>query len=835
MTTYFTKNPLGSTSPFDLFDNAQNFDVAANSITEAIWKDRFGKDRKTYWGMEQQFSAQLLSQEKRFDLFIQNSGYHVIGDYVDGPLTINEYNQLIRYDGELWKLTAATDIPFTTTGNDADSWMNDSGHFVAVGDAALRQQISAPDGAEKYPELQIARWRDEGDVRGWGAKGDGTTDDTAAFQSALAAGKYEVNVPSAWGPVVKSQYLITQTLVIPDGVTLRGSGVGYDKQHPTTLIFRGTGTKQFTVSGATSASLANPSVGNAYLADSGTRGNTYSTTDFTEAFSAAVVLGKYSSLVNMGVIPYLEGIEGYLDSSNLNVSDSWDVGVWARNASGCRISYCTIQGHWRKSGLLLSSSNIGDGQIPACERCHIEFSSFEGMYGVSIRSPHEAQPTSNYGFAGTDFINCYIRGFWHQSGHLATSSKLSEPQPRPSGCLEIDGYVGPTVKIRGVQFTDCTLMNRDDILFYLDRCSEAAFIGCYFESQPPAVNGVQLAAGLGSRLISTNDTTAVKMIAHSLYGIDVTPYFSVPDVSMTAVSGNSRYLVAGVAVDGIWNPSTAVMDDWQQPFYSGSVTWRMRNPAQTFGVRDPGNALNWYVSAAGGMFHTNYQRSLDDTFNLYRTVSGNAQALLRCYASGNGEWGTGTARTSVTFKFDSNVLPISSASLNIGSNALPWSNVYSQNAVTVVSDENFKSDIQPLPEALIEAIGAVPFKMWKLKSAISVKGTDGARYHTGVIAQQVKEAITAAGLDWTKYGLITHEETSVVVILNTEGNYVPVDVENTTIEINTDGYIDMIEGADSVSSSNDGSIVFTRSKYMMRMEEFFVIRMAYLESKLNSL
>lgn len=38
-----------------------------------------------------------------------------------------------------------------------------------------------PNGSTLYPELQIARWRDEGDLRGWDAKGDGITDDTAAF------------------------------------------------------------------------------------------------------------------------------------------------------------------------------------------------------------------------------------------------------------------------------------------------------------------------------------------------------------------------------------------------------------------------------------------------------------------------------------------------------------------------------------------------------------------------------------------------------------------------------------------------------------------------------
>ncbi|WP_233598357.1 phage head-binding domain-containing protein [Citrobacter braakii] len=38
----------------------------------------------------------------------------------------------------------------------------------------LRQQIENPDGATLYPELQVARWRDDGDARGWGVFPDGT-------------------------------------------------------------------------------------------------------------------------------------------------------------------------------------------------------------------------------------------------------------------------------------------------------------------------------------------------------------------------------------------------------------------------------------------------------------------------------------------------------------------------------------------------------------------------------------------------------------------------------------------------------------------------------------
>ncbi len=173
MTKYATKNPIGSMDPKDLFDNAQNLDFAVNDITQGIWKDRFGRDRQTFWGMEQ-----------RFNQFIENSGYKVLGDYSDGPFTLTEYNQLIRYQNELWKLTATTSIPFTTTGNDATSWANDSAHFVSVGDAALRQELLFGAMVIRGGMFSL---RDFVSPRDFKAVCDGVADDTEAVRKAHEA------------------------------------------------------------------------------------------------------------------------------------------------------------------------------------------------------------------------------------------------------------------------------------------------------------------------------------------------------------------------------------------------------------------------------------------------------------------------------------------------------------------------------------------------------------------------------------------------------------------------------------------------------------------------
>lgn len=181
---------LGSTSPQVLLKNATNLDKLANDRESESLPDRFAVLRRTWFGMEKAHDRQMQSQENRFDTFIASSGYEVIGDYTAGPLTITEYNQLIRYNNELYKLTAATDIPFTTAGNTDDTWTStDAAHFVSVGDAALRQHLGSSElpGASlvALPYGTVASAIQFFTPEMWGCVGDGETDDYANFQEML--------------------------------------------------------------------------------------------------------------------------------------------------------------------------------------------------------------------------------------------------------------------------------------------------------------------------------------------------------------------------------------------------------------------------------------------------------------------------------------------------------------------------------------------------------------------------------------------------------------------------------------------------------------------------
>ena len=148
MTTYKTGNPLGSAAVKDLFDNAENLDHFENDRSNETWENRFGVPGKTRYGMEQEHDRQISSQEARFQQFLLSSGYVFLGDYQDGPFQFSARNQYIRYNNQYYRLNAATNVGFTTTGTTAASFANDVSHFVLIDGDTLRQELASGTGTD---------------------------------------------------------------------------------------------------------------------------------------------------------------------------------------------------------------------------------------------------------------------------------------------------------------------------------------------------------------------------------------------------------------------------------------------------------------------------------------------------------------------------------------------------------------------------------------------------------------------------------------------------------------------------------------------------------------
>ncbi|SAD06765.1 T7 tail fiber protein [Enterobacter hormaechei] len=132
MTTYNTGNPLGSAAAKDLYDNAENLDHLVNDQANESYPDRFGAQRKTWYGIEKSANQAIL-----------NYGYITKDSFEDGS-TISLANECLRWksngeyyrwDGILPKVVPPGSTPDSTGGIGEGKW-------VSVGDAALRTELS---------------------------------------------------------------------------------------------------------------------------------------------------------------------------------------------------------------------------------------------------------------------------------------------------------------------------------------------------------------------------------------------------------------------------------------------------------------------------------------------------------------------------------------------------------------------------------------------------------------------------------------------------------------------------------------------------------------------
>lgn len=96
--------------------------------------------------------------------------------------------------------------------------------------------------------------------------------------------------------------------------------------------------------------------------------------------------------------------------------------------------------------------------------------------------------------------------------------------------------------------------------------------------------------------------------------------------------------------------------------------------------------------------------------------------------------------------------------INLGGASNRWNTVYAATGTINTSDAREKQDIQDISEAEKRVAIAIKgmLKSFRFKHAVSAKG-DGARVHFGVIAQDVKAAFEAEGLDPSRYALFCHD------------------------------------------------------------------------------
>lgn len=92
-----------------------------------------------------------------------------------------------------------------------------------------------------------------------------------------------------------------------------------------------------------------------------------------------------------------------------------------------------------------------------------------------------------------------------------------------------------------------------------------------------------------------------------------------------------------------------------------------------------------------------------------------------------------------------------------GTGVYRYTQLYAANGAINTSDSREKSIPAPIDDALLDAWGDVQHVAFQWLAAVAEKG-DLARWHFGVIAQQVRDAFDAHGIDGTRYGLLCFDE-----------------------------------------------------------------------------
>ncbi|MCE0428931.1 hypothetical protein LVW28_01600, partial [Klebsiella pneumoniae] len=197
--------------------------------TGEFYTDRLGVKRLTNTGRNNQFDAAQLDRANRFEQFLLSSGYVFLGDYEDGPFQFSARNQYIRYNNQYYRLNAATDVGFTTTGTDATSFANDVTHFVLMDGDTLRQNLGSDEadlgGAlvsidnatmRELAENNIFRKMTRADINTMLSTPGAEVDVEYALQVLIDEGHKSILFPHD----VKGIYILAGNVTVPAPVTL---------------------------------------------------------------------------------------------------------------------------------------------------------------------------------------------------------------------------------------------------------------------------------------------------------------------------------------------------------------------------------------------------------------------------------------------------------------------------------------------------------------------------------------------------------------------------------------------------------------------------------------
>lgn len=189
---------------------------------------------------------------------------------------------------------------------------------------------------------------------------------------------------------------------------------------------------------------------------------------------------------------------------------------------------------------------------------------------------------------------------------------------------------------------------------------------------------------------------------------------------------------------------------------AGKIKWGIYSIPEPAGststyLRNDGTWATVTATSATNATYSVYLGNSTDNFTTYNSgsvlgVKSNAATIGLVNSSNSGVFYNGSG--TVAF------CPTSDASIALGASSLRWTTVYATTGTINTSDGNQKQDVEALSVAELAVATRLKslIRKFRFKDAVQIKGND-ARIHVGVIAQDVRDAFAAEGLDASRYGI----------------------------------------------------------------------------------
>ena len=613
------------------------------------------------------------------------------------------------------------------------------------------------------------RFADVNNVKDFGAKGNGVTDDTLAIQNAIATGK-DVYFP-------KGIYVVKDELtIVTHGQKLFGDGRGFGRPYGTTVIPVLDWKHQTTLLFKDPTNAGVRYVKTRYKYD-------YSNSPATPldpAMSTGInIQAEGVCISDLCVMCYLADTTENRETTTIDDTTrgaDWDIGIFVGSRLEVTLRRVASIGYFRKANIWIDVTH-GPGYSRFANHHGVAFPDapgrsggdgtlFEdvtthgGVWGVRIQggepkgpayldnnsrpnievdNSSKADKRGDYGFSDFTMLHCEIFGGAHHCGKRfedwpsgVSSSTAKTRVATDVSYLELGGAFmisgissnGSNV-LRGHNYIGCRFASRAAFTVLVNYSCRDRFIGCHgedlsFINSSGVETSPSTSNSFGILCLTSNH------IAYKNFGSQL-PYYS----------DYYDYKYGDNAVAAEYTGS-----------YSHDVN--LSGTHMLVSLENPsGTAKMFHMDYLGadvlGWYPYNSSQGLRFAFHDYIFYNElNGTDIFRLFNSG-------------VLKLH-NTLYSDNEDATLGTENKYWADAYIMSGSHIGgSDARLKDNIEEPDEALMRAWGKVHFRVFQMRDAIEKKGAEEARLHVGVIAQEVQEAFASEGLDASRYGLFCHD------------------------------------------------------------------------------